>query len=85
MYLRSRIQTILMKTARIVLGKGSAKLSTTKILKILGWQEIDQLIATHSLRLALKTILTGTPTNLNARINKIPAKETRAKARGDRI
>ena len=56
MYLRSRIQTILMKTARIVLGKGSTKLSTTKILKLLGWQGIDQLIATHSLRLAVKTI-----------------------------
>ena len=85
MYLRSRIQTILIKATRIVLGKGSARLSTTKILKILGWQGIDQLMAIHSLRLAVKTILTGTPTNLNARINKIPAKETRAKTRGDRI
>ena len=85
MYLRSRIQIILMTAARIVLGKGSAKLSTTKILKILGWQGNDQLMATHSQRLAVKTTLTGTPTNLNARINKIPAKQTRSKTRGDRL
>ena len=85
LYLRNMIQTILMKATRIALGKGSGRLSTSMILKLLGWQGIDQLKATHSLRLTMTWILTGTPTNLNARIKKIPAKETRSKTRGDRI
>ena len=85
LYLRNRIQTIMMKAVRIVLGKGSGRLSTSTILRLLGWQGVDQLIATYSLRLAVTTVVTGTPTNLNARINRIPARETRSRTRGDRI
>ena len=75
----------MLKAARIVLGKGAHWLSTATILKRVGWKGIDQVIANYTLRLAVTTVLTGTPKNLNSRINRIPARETRAKTRGDRI
>ena len=53
-YLRQRIQSIMLKAAKLVLGRGAARLSTAQILHKIGWQGIDQTIASHTLRLAVR-------------------------------
>ena len=67
-YLRQKPQTILMKAARLVIGRHSYWWSINKILATVKWLSVDDLVTLTSTRLAHQMLHRGTPETMSLRV-----------------
>ena len=81
-YLAHRIQTTIIQAAKITLGPGSWKLSTSSILKKLGWMSYRQYEHYFSTSLALQSVNTGTPEYISSMFPPPGIQTTRSQQAG---
>ena len=69
-YLKHKVQVILLRAARLIIGKKSQRWHTKKILNEVGWHTIDEIATLTSVKLAHKMLHTSQPESLAYRTLK---------------